>query len=1042
MSNATSDAAAGNVPPMRTGRWLMLTCAGLIALAVGAAVLAIWSARREALARYQQTETNLGFVLAEETARSIQGVDLVVQAIRAQVLASGVTTPAEFAAALNQPATGQALRDRLRNLPQAAAIHIVSADGRVVASSVRLPETTVDVSDREFFGWFREHPADIPFISPPVQGRLTPGWTAYVVRRVAGPDGTTLGFVAGGLALSYFEQFYHAIAHDDATAITLMRRGGTILARYPGFDQYVGTHLPPRSQWFAVARQGGGLYRSGGELTGHPRWVSVHPLQDYSLAVDVSFSEAAAVRDWQRQSVAIACTAVAVVAVLLLLFRALVTQVRRLGFSEAALAQRNAEQEVARLRLESQAEALRHSEADAEEKSAALQTTLESMDQGIMMVNADRVVEVCNARAMQMLDLPAELMNRRPHFADVVAHQWRVQEFSVTPEKIQQFIRAGGILDQAHVYERRRPNGTVLEIRSMPLPGGGVVRTYSDVTERKAAEEQVTAAGAQAEAARAAAEQANRAKTEFLANISHEIRTPMNGIIGMNELLLRSTMTDKQRDCALTVRDSAAALLRVIDDVLDISKLEAGRMELDPVDFDLGETIAATVALLAPRAEEKGIALTTQIEPAARRRFHADAIRLRQILLNLLGNATKFTEHGSVTVAVRLLPAASSPTGSPVPEGAAPEGAVPEGAADPGLDRAPDRVGAQRVAIEVADTGIGMNEATQARLFQKFTQADSSISRRFGGTGLGLAITRELLGLMGGTISVTSQLGKGSRFLVTLPLLPPVGDAPAGGPRAVGQGGAGGPALVVLVADDNRTNQRLVAALLQAAGHMADVVANGREAVEAVLRRHYDVVLMDVQMPVMDGVQATRRIRALPAPARDVPIVALTADAVTGAEDRYRGAGMDAYLSKPLSPDTLVATLDALVRGGPRPEAKQPAGPPVGPPVDRSAISGLRGFMDGTEFAAFIADSVRDLAVRIDGLGDRIAAGELEHVVREAHDLVAVAGNCGACKVSTLARSVEQAARRGDAAEARRLFADIPGAGGQAAEALEELLGA
>jgi signal transduction histidine kinase/DNA-binding NarL/FixJ family response regulator/HPt (histidine-containing phosphotransfer) domain-containing protein len=1026
----------------------MLTCAGLIALAAIAAALAIWHGRREALARYQQTDANLGFVLAEETARSIQGVDLVVQAIRTQVLAGGVTTPAAFAAAVQYQAASQALLDRLRNLPQAAAIHIVSADGVVVASSVTLPQTTVDVSDREFFGWFREHPADIPFISTPVQGRLTPGWTAYVVRRVAGPDGTTLGFVAGGLALSYFEQFYRAIAHDDASAITLMRRGGTVLARYPGFDQYVGTHMPPWSHWYAVAAKGGGLYRSDGELTGHPRWVSVHPLQDYNLAIDVSFTEAAALRGWQRQSITIACATLAVSVVLLLLFRALVTQVRRLAFSEAALAQRNADHEAARLRLESQAEALRHSEADAEEKSAVLQTTLEFMDQGIVMVNADRVVAVCNVRAIQMLDLPADLMQRRPHFADVVAYQWRAEEFSVTPEEIQQFIRAGGILDQPHVYERRRPNGTVLEIRSMPLPGGGVVRTYSDVTERKAAEERVAAAHAQAEAARATAEQANQAKSEFLANISHEIRTPMNGIIGMNELLLRSALTDQQRDCALTVRDSAAALLRVIDDVLDIAKLEAGRMELDPVDFDLGETIAVTVALLTPRAAEKGIALTTDIEPAARRRFHADAIRLRQILLNLLGNATKFTEHGSVTVAVRLLPKAASTDGSQVPEGAP--------------DRLPDRVqggdGAQRVAIEVTDTGIGMSEATQARLFQKFTQADSSISRRFGGTGLGLAITRELLGLMGGTISVTSQLGQGSRFLVTLPLLPPVGDAPAGGPRAAGrggaghggatqggageggagQGGAGRHALDVLVADDNRTNRRLVAALLQAAGHTADLVANGREAVEAVLRKRYDVVLMDVQMPVMDGVQATRRIRAMPAPARDVPIVALTADAVTGAEDRYRDAGMDAYLSKPLSPDTLLATLDALVRGG----SRLVGGPRAGQAVDRSAISDLRGFMGGPEFAAFIADSVRDLAVRIDGLGDRIAAGELDHAAREAHDLVAVAGNCGACKLSTLARSVEQAARRGDAAEAEALFADMRGAGGQAAEALEGLLGA
>ncbi len=1010
MPHAPSAATASSGPPVHTGRWLMLTCAGLIALAVGAAVLAIWDARREALARYQQTETNLGLVLAEQTARSVQGVDLVLQAVRAQVLSSGVTTPTEFAAALGNAATAQNLRDRLRSLPQAASISLIDADGRVVVSSHGLPEQTIDVSDREFFGWFRDHKADIPFIGPPVHDRPTGAWTVYVARRVVGPDDATLGFVAGALSLSYFEEFYRAIVHDDATAITLVRRGGTVLVRYPGFDKYVGRHMPPQSHWYELAARGGGMYRSGGELTGRPRWVSVHPLPDYDLAVDVSFSEAAVLSDWRRQSSAIACGTLAVVATLLLLFRVLIIQFRRLTRSEASLAQRNAEQEATRVRLESQAEALRRSEADAADKSAVLRTTLEFMDQGIMMVNADRVVAVCNARAMQMLDLPAELMMARPHFADVVARQWQAQEFAVTPEKLQEFIRAGGILDHPHVYERRRPNGMVLEIRSTPLPGGGVVRTYTDVTERKAAEERVTAAHAQTEAARAAAVQANQAKTEFLANISHEIRTPMNGIIGMNELLLRGTLAGPQRDCALTVRDSAAALLRVIDDVLDISKLEAGRMELDPVDFDLGETIEATAALLAPCAAEKGIALTTHIEPAARQRFHADAIRLRQVMLNLVGNAIKFTERGSVTVEVKLLSEASSGVESP--------GTGPDGA--------------RRVAIEVIDTGIGIAEATQARLFQKFTQADSSISRRFGGTGLGLAITRELLGLMGGTIAVTSRPGQGSRFLVTLPLLPPVGAAPAGGPHAPEHGGMEGRSLRVLVADDNRTNQLLVAVLLRAAGHMVDLVTNGREAVEAVQRTRYDLVLMDVQMPVMDGVQATRRIRALPPPANVVPIVALTADAVSGAEDRYRGAGMDAYLSKPLSPDTLVGTLDAILRGEWR------AAP--GSAVDRMAITGLRGFLDGTQFTAFIEESVRDLAARIDGLGARIAAGELDLAACEAHDLVSVAGNCGACAVSALARVVEQAARRGDAAEAGRLFAEMRSAGGQAAEALEELL--
>ncbi|HUB12057.1 MAG TPA: ATP-binding protein [Acetobacteraceae bacterium] len=995
-------APASSDPPLRSGRWLMLACAGLIALCLTGAGLATWHMRREALARYQQTETNLGFALAEQTARTIQSIDLALQLVRSQVLAAGIVNAAEFDASLANQSMVEALRNRLTNLPQVAGITLVDADGHVVVTSNGLPEQTDDVSAREFFAWFRDHKADVAFISPPVQAGLLKRWTFYVVRRVAAPDGSTIGFVGGALSLSYFEELYRAVARDEATAINLTRGDGTILVRYPDFPKYVGRQIPRGSAWHGVAAAGGGMYRSKGDLTGDPHWVSVHPLPSFDLAVDVSFSEAAALGTWRRQAVAIGIVTTAIILILVLLFRALLTQFRRLALSEASLAQRNHEHEAVRARLESQAEELRCSQADAAEKSGTLQTTLEFMDQGIMMVDADRRVAVCNAHAMQMLDLPVALMAGRPHFTDVLAHQWQTQEFALTPERLQAFIRSGGILDQPHVYERRRPNGSVLEIRSAPLPGGGVVRTYTDVTERKAAEERVTAAHAQAEAARAAAEQANRAKTDFLTNISHEIRTPMNGIIGMNELLLRSELSDTQRDCALTVRDSAAALLRVIDDVLDIAKLEAGKIELDPSDFDLGETIEATAALLAPRAKEKGLALTTRLEPGTRQRFHADAIRLRQVLLNLLGNAIKFTEHGSVTVTARLLP-----------------------------EPLPDR--GRRVEIEVADTGIGISEASRDRLFHKFTQADSSISRRFGGTGLGLAITRELLTLMGGTIAVSSTQGQGSRFSVALPLAPARASQGSTDDQTPMDSALPGQSLRVLVADDNGVNQRLVTALLQAIGHTAEVVSNGREAVEAVLRGRFDVVLMDVQMPVMDGVRATRRIRALPPPANAVPIIALTADAVSGAEERYRGAGMDGYLSKPLSPDTLAATLDAIVRGD-RPEA------PV-PTVDQGAISGLRGFLDGAQFTAFIAESLRDLAALIERLGAWLAAGDLAQAAREAHDLVSVAGNCGACAVSSLARAVEQAARRDDAAEADTLFAQIRGAGGRATEALEELLG-
>jgi signal transduction histidine kinase/ActR/RegA family two-component response regulator len=983
----------------RTGRWLIVLCALLIVLRVAASAVAIWDRRDLAIEQYAQSRNDLGYVLAEQASRAIQGVDLVLRSVRQQVLDQDVATPQQFAALAANPATARMLNDRLNILPQAREFALVDATGRRLVASGGEANPPLDLSNRDFVQWFHDHSADTLFVGAPVIGKLSHAWTVCVARRIVAPDGTTLGFVTSAISLRYFADFYQSISTSSASSVTLLRRDGRILVRYPGLDRSIGQRIPARSQWYQTVAHGGGLYRSAGERTGTPRWVSVHPLADYDLVVDVSFDEQAALGEWWRETTALILATAAVVAGLLLLFAALVTQFRRLARSEASLAERNAELEATRVRLERQAEALtttaaalRQTQADAAEKSQVLGTTLEYMAQGIMMVNADRRVVVCNARAMEMLDLPPELMATRPHFADVLSYQWRANEFELTADKVQEFIRSGGILDTPHVYERLRPNGTVIEVRSTPLPGGGVVRTYTDMTERKAAEQR-------AEAARALAERANQVKTEFLANMSHEIRTPMNGIIGMNELLLRSELTDSQREWALTVRDSAAALLRVINDVLDISKLEAGKVELDPVDFDLAEILAGSASLLAPNAKGKGIALTVRIDPSARQRVHADALRLRQVLLNLLSNAVKFTEHGSVELSARVQP-----------------------------ETLPDGCG--QASIQVSDTGIGMDEATRARLFQKFSQADSSISRRFGGTGLGLAITRELVELMGGTIEVESEPGRGSVFCVSLPLAPARAPAPA---RARSAPEAARCSLHVLVADDNLINQRLVTALLQTAGHTADVVCNGREAVEAVLRTRYDAVLMDVQMPVMDGVQATRRIRALPPPASAVPIIALTADALIGAEERYRSAGMDGYLSKPLSAQTLMATLDALARREPPPCAMSV------PTVDGATIDGLRGFMDGEQFNRFIGDSVHDLGVLIDRLGARLASGDMQNAAQDAHDLVALAGHCGACAVSGLARGIETAVRRGDASDATARYAEMRGACGAATEQLEEL---
>ena len=264
----------------------------------------------------------------------------------------------------------------------------------------------------------------------------------------------------------------------------------------------------------------------------------------------------------------------------------------------------------------------------------------------------------------------------------------------------------------------------MIEFRNVPLPGGGAVRTFTDITARKAAEEQIAAARQQAEQAREAAEKANRAKSDFLANMSHEIRTPMNGVIGMNGLLLQTDLTAEQRECAIAVRDSAESLLALINDILDISKLEAGKVDLEIMDFELFDTVEAAVGLLAPKAHEKGIDLGVFVDPTARGGFRGDETRLRQILLNLIGNAIKFTEHGGVSVEVAVC-------------------------SDPAQDL-------RRLRFEIVDTGIGMSEAVRGRLFEKFSQADTSITRRFGGSGLGLAICKQLIELMGGEIGVDS----------------------------------------------------------------------------------------------------------------------------------------------------------------------------------------------------------------------------------------------------------------------------------------------
>jgi signal transduction histidine kinase/CheY-like chemotaxis protein/HPt (histidine-containing phosphotransfer) domain-containing protein len=633
--------------------------------------------------------------------------------------------------------------------------------------------------------------------------------------------------------------------------------------------------------------------------------------------------------------------------------------------------------------------------ADLARWKVRVDRTLAHMSQGIVMREEDGRVPVINRRAVELLGLPERFLHERVHAEDILRYQREAGEFDdpALPAALVGRLRNGDGSDVPPVYERVRRNGTIIEFRTAPLPGGGFVRTYTDVTERKRNETALATA-------RDVAEAASRARSEFLAMMSHEIRTPMNAVLGLTGSLLESNLDDDQRRSAEAIQEASDGLLAILNDILDLSKLDTGKLEFESVPFSVESVIDNTKSIVAQRAAEKGIRLSVEVDPELPKALVGDPSRIRQIVLNLASNAVKFTPSGEVVISARC------------------------------VERSPNRA---TLRIAVKDSGIGIAPDRLGRLFSDFVQADASIHRQYGGTGLGLAICKRLVDQMGGEISVESVEGKGSTFAfrVALPLADVTELEQRGAPDAV----AGfdtllaqlGRPLRVLIAEDNATNQFVVTRMLREYAVDLRIAGNGIEAVMAAKQGDFDVIFMDMRMPEMDGLEATRAIRARGGALAALPIIALTANAFADDMKACRDAGMNDFVAKPIRKKLLLERLARIAQGAiaskaehadPAPAAQPAAAPPKDGLIDRSVVAQLCeeiGTEGAVEILRVFLDETRERLALMKTLSD---AGDRAAIEVEAHTLKGAAGAMGFERVAELAKTLELDAR------AAALFAD------------------
>jgi signal transduction histidine kinase/CheY-like chemotaxis protein len=809
------------------------TCVLLLVLVATAAWL-VAVERRDALERADQVVRQTAIGADSDLNRALLALDLQLTGMT-DALAPAWRPDGTLDADLAHRAI-VAFKDRQLLFNDAA---LIAADGRTLAASLpasdrggmRLPDGFLA----------RVVALAVPqlTVSDPAISPASTEPSVYLARLVALPDRQPALAVVE-VPMAALTAIIAQPGGDPDLGVTMERDDGRVLATVPS-----GAGLRARADAAPLPEEAlrGEPTLAPSRVTGVPAIVAARPTLYRSLRITVSLPLADALAGWERNRDIIVTATLALVALTLTGGALSQWQFNRLADAREALAR----------------------------SVRTLDQALDAMPDGFLLCDRDDRVLRWNERYVDMLPWMRGVVQVGMTFEEMCAAVEATDLPGAAPQERRQWLTDRERMHRVGDGELERDlgNGLIVRVTDRRTKEGGVVSVFHDVT---AAERRLAQAKVNAEAA-------NQAKSQFLATMSHEIRTPLNAVLGLNELMLHSPLDSQQRRHAELIGSSGRLLLALINDILDVSRIEAGHLKLVSAPFSLRSAGQGVVALMHERALAKGLELHLEATPDEDAPVLGDVIRVQQILFNLIGNAIKFTDRGSVRVKLAVEPGAGH---------------------------------AATLRLEVEDTGIGIAASAMPTLFDRFTQADSTTMRRYGGSGLGLAITREIVQLMGGTISTTSTPGVGSRFVVDIPSRHVERDASPSAVESTGHAAPARPALRILVAEDNDVNQILIDALLARMGHVVHLVANGQLAVEAVRRGDYDAVLMDLQMPGMDGMEATQAIRALGDARAAVPIIAMTANAFEEDRRACLAAGMDDYVAKPIDVEQLAQAIERV----------------------------------------------------------------------------------------------------------------------------------